>query len=477
VIDTDLLERPHHDLAPLWVPEVGGPIDPANEAHDLIMSVFGGVSKDERNRIKVRVRAAMTTQAQMEGRYLGGRPPYGYLLIDSGPHPNPAKAADGKRLHALGLDERATAVVQRIFAEFLAGAGIYAIAEGLTRDGIPCPSAHDPERNRHRCGIAWSKGAVRAILMNPRYTGRQVWNRQRKDEVLLDVHDVALGHTTKMRWNETSKWIYSEEIVHPQIIGAETFQRAQDVLAARGRGPCQHKPHDRRRIYAFAGSLFCGVCDRRMQGHWLNEAPYYRCRFPAEYALANKIRHPRNVYLREDAFEADVNGWLTTMFAPHRLRGTIDQMISAQQVTGDQAAAQTATDKIADASRKMARYRATLDAGGDPEEIGRWIAEAKAQRLKAEADLRQATSTATPTRQQVQELIEECADIAADLRDADPGDMAAAYRKLGLRLTYHPERQLVSAAACPQPRDIGNWLVSEGVPRRDCTQIPMHAGW
>jgi site-specific DNA recombinase len=237
----------------------------------------------------------MATQAQIEGRYLGGRPPYGYLLIDAGPQPNPAKAVDGKRLHALAIDERAAIVVVRIFAEFLAGAGIYGIAEGLTRDGIPCPSAHDPGRNRHRCGLAWSKGAVRAILTNPRYTGRQVWNRQRKDEVLLDVHDVALGHTTKMRWNEAGKWIYSEEVVHPPIIDAETFQRAQDVLAARGRGPCQHKPHDRRRAYAFVGALFCGVCERRMQGHWINEAPYYRCRFPSEYALANKVRHPRNV--------------------------------------------------------------------------------------------------------------------------------------------------------------------------------------
>src|SRR6266496_542966 len=190
----------------------------------------------------------MATQAQIEGRYLGGRPPYGYLLIDAGPHPNPAKVVDGKRLHALAIDERATTVVVRIFAEFLADAGIYAIAEGLTRDGIPCPSAHDPGRNRHRCGIAWSKGAVRAILTNPRYTGRQVWNRQRKDEVLLDVHDVALGHTTKMRWNEAGKWIYSEEVVHPPIIDAETFQRAQDVLAARERAPSpvrHHRPDDR----------------------------------------------------------------------------------------------------------------------------------------------------------------------------------------------------------------------------------------
>jgi hypothetical protein len=42
------------------------------------------------------------------------------------------------------------------------------------------------------------------------------------------------------------------------------------------------------------------------------------------------------------------------------------------------------------------------------------------------------------TRQQIQDLIEQCADIAADLRDADPADMASTYRKLGLRLTYRP---------------------------------------
>ena len=35
----------------------------------------------------------------------------------------------------------------------------------------------------------------------PGYTGRQVWNRQCRDEVLIDVDDVALGHETKLRWN------------------------------------------------------------------------------------------------------------------------------------------------------------------------------------------------------------------------------------------------------------------------------------
>lgn len=190
-----------HYGVPLWVPEVGGPIDPANEAHDLVMSVFGGMSKGERNRIKIRVRTAMAAQAQLEGRFLGGRPPYGYRLADAGPHPNPAKAADGKRLHRLEIDPETAEVVRMIFASFAGGKGIFAIAEDLTRAGIPSLSAHDPARNRHWCGIAWSKSAVRAILTNPRYTGYQVWNRQRTDEVLLDVDNVALGHTAKMRWN------------------------------------------------------------------------------------------------------------------------------------------------------------------------------------------------------------------------------------------------------------------------------------
>jgi hypothetical protein len=103
------------------------------------------------------------------------------------------RAADGRRPHGLAPCGAAAPVVARIFTEFQAGRGLFAIAEGLTGDGIACPSAADPARNRHRCGVAWSKSAIRAILTNPRYVGLQVWNRQRKREVLLDVEDVARG--------------------------------------------------------------------------------------------------------------------------------------------------------------------------------------------------------------------------------------------------------------------------------------------
>ncbi|GAA0739551.1 recombinase family protein [Dactylosporangium roseum] len=269
----------------LWVPEVGGPLDPDNEAHDLVMSVFGGMSKGERNRIKIRVRTAMAAQTKIEGRFLGGRPPYGYRLVDAGPHPNPAKAADGKRLHRLDLDPDTAPVVAQIFTSYLAGRGIFAIAEELTRERIPCPSAHDPQRNRHRSGIAWSKMAIRVILTNPRYTGRQVWNRQRKDEVLLDVNDVAMGHRTKQVWNDIERWIWSDNLAHPAIVDTDIFEQVQAKIATKGASTKTVKPRRTPRPYLFRGALICGICQRRMQGHWLRDAAYYRCRFPTSTRL------------------------------------------------------------------------------------------------------------------------------------------------------------------------------------------------
>jgi site-specific DNA recombinase len=161
----------------------------------MLMGLYGGMSKSERGRIKIRVRSAMTAQAQHEGRFLGGRPPYGYRLADAGAHPNLGKAADGKRLHRLEIDPTAAPVVNRIFASYIGGHGFHAIAEDLTGDGIPSPSAHDPARNRHRDTRAWSKFAVRA--MNVRLVGGAAgsmssvtspfWARAVKDAALVKV--------------------------------------------------------------------------------------------------------------------------------------------------------------------------------------------------------------------------------------------------------------------------------------------------
>jgi site-specific DNA recombinase len=79
----------------LWLPEAGGRVDFSSEHDERAMTVLGLSSKREVVRTSIRVRTAMAVQTRDQGRYLGGRPPYGYRLADAGPHPPKAHAAWG----------------------------------------------------------------------------------------------------------------------------------------------------------------------------------------------------------------------------------------------------------------------------------------------------------------------------------------------------------------------------------------------
>ena len=182
-----------HYAVSLWMPEVGGRVDWHAEDHEETMVALGLSSKREITRTRVRVRTAMAAQTLEQGRYLGGRPPYGYRLADAGPHPNKAHAAWGRRAHRLEPDPVTAPVVSWMFAQRLAGHSAARITRALNDAGVPCPSAADPGRNPHRAGTGWTLRTVAAILANPRYTGRQVWNRQPSQAVLADPANTTLG--------------------------------------------------------------------------------------------------------------------------------------------------------------------------------------------------------------------------------------------------------------------------------------------
>jgi site-specific DNA recombinase len=119
------------------------------------------------------------------------------------------------------------------------------------------------------------------------------------------------------------------------------------------------------------GAVICGVCERRMQGQWSNERPYYRCRFPEEYALANKVDHPGNIYVREADLLPDLDKWLSQVLAPHRIAEIIRAMQQAQMPTPDDAVVTRAKAVLKECATKLDRYRAALEDGnGSSTSIG-----------------------------------------------------------------------------------------------------------
>ncbi len=226
-----------------------------------------------------------------------------------------------------------------------------------------------------------------------------------------------------MRWNNQHGWVVSKQLVHTPLIDDDTFARAQALLSVRATSGTSHTAHRTAHPYLFRGLITHGLCDRRMQDQWSHGDAYYRCRFPEEYALANRVEHPRNVHLRESWLVPPLDDWLRKVFAPHRLHGTIDLMTTAADAPSrEDAALVAARATITDCDAKLATHRATLEAGADPLLVTRWIAETQAKRAAAEATLRAATGGPdTPmSRDEIARLVHGISDLVAVVRRPAP---------------------------------------------------------
>jgi hypothetical protein len=54
-----------------------------------------------------------------------------------------------------------------------------------------------------------------------------------------------------------------------------------------------------RRNYVLAGLVYCGICGRLMDSHWVHERASYRCRHGHSRARPVSTR-PKILYVRED---------------------------------------------------------------------------------------------------------------------------------------------------------------------------------
>jgi hypothetical protein len=180
-----------------------------------------------------------------------------------------------------------------------------------------------------------------------------------------------------------------------------------------------------------------------MQGQQRREQLFYRCRYPNEYGLANKVEHPRNVYLAERDLLGPLDKWLCTCLAPHRVGETIERMYQSQPDGELDPAAAVAARAVEECDRALGRHRAALEAGADPHLVTGWIAETQARRAEAVVRAKPAARSQRMTKAEIGALAEQLSDLRKVLTDADPADKAEVYEHLGLQAMYHPGKQTV----------------------------------
>jgi site-specific DNA recombinase len=389
-----------------------------------------------------------------EGRWLGGRPPYGYRLVDAGEHPNRSKARDGKRLHRLDVDPATGPVVTRIFDDYVRGRGLRILADELTAEGIPSPSAADPDRNGHRQGSAgvWSRSALRAILLNPTYTGHRHWARGRRQEVLVDPADPGLGYRSRLKANSPDAWVIAADETNPALVDPDTFKAAQERLVSRrgGRGPRERTRG--RRAYALRGLVRCAVCDayvpegRRLEGVTIETRTYYRCRLSGpDYARSAALdaTHPKCAYLPEKRVLGVILDRIVRRFDPDHVDETIEALNAAAKDEIGEARRAAEADRwrrqLIDADEKLAKYRALVDDGAAPiEVVGRWIADADLARRTALEELDRLAPQPPTSTADIRAMILAMGDLRARLDQADPDMLRTFFEEIDLRVVWTP---------------------------------------
>jgi hypothetical protein len=172
------------------------------------------------------------------------------------------------------------------------------------------------------------------------------------------------------------------------LISTEDFERAQALLAAKGKRAVVRRPRTGGHTYILRSLCHCDLCGRRMRGNWSNDAPYYRCRYPQEYALANKLDHPKSVQVREEDILEALDDWLAGVFSPPRLENTITLLERSQGADpGEDTTKIAARQILADCERKLQLHQAALEAGTDPKIVEQWPDEVLARQASANAQL------------------------------------------------------------------------------------------
>ncbi len=253
-----------------------------------------------------------------EQGYNIGKPPYGYQVITES-HPVPAKAALGKVKRRLVRDPvRGPAVTQIYTWRVVEHLSYDQIAERLNLDPDRYPPP-EPILGRGRRAIgAWTKGSVRDVLCNPKYTGHMVYNRRKNPRRDRGVPGKV---------NAPAEWIWSSRPTHEPLTTKTQFLAGTPIGKSNRGSRTSDRPNRHpatTRTYRLRSHVICELCGRRLYGKTRRVGDgysYYACEpVPAHHAGKPWYpTHPKSLWVREDKLLDAVRGFFTRrIFGPNR---------------------------------------------------------------------------------------------------------------------------------------------------------------
>jgi len=246
-------------------------------------------NEGESKKTGMRVHDTMVEMVK-DGKFVGGKAPYGYKLVLSGEISN-----HGRALHKLVIVPEQAEVVRQIYSYAVnQGMGYQKIANTLNQNAVPAPILDK-----------WKIGTVRSILTNPVYMGVIAYNRRKNNH----------ADCTRL---DRSEWVYSRE-QKPEItiVSQELWERAQEIREARKNKINASKqatnelymeqynvPFSTRGRLALTGMVYCGYCGKRLKNtgyanHWTcKKTGEQKVSYVGRYGCPNKCK-PRASYSQE----------------------------------------------------------------------------------------------------------------------------------------------------------------------------------
>ena len=183
-----------------------------------------------------------------------------------------------------------------------------------------------------------------------------------------------------------------------------------------------------------------------MQASWNHGSAYYRCKFPAEYAV-DRAAAPQDRLRPRERDRPGFDAWIGSLFAEEHLDATCEALPAVSDLDPeddpDASSTSDASSKIATPSSPGTGLSSSSDS--DITIVANWIAEVERERKRLERELGRKPTSRKLTTAEIKALVASSRTSSPCWPTRTPQDKRAIYDELGVNLTYDPDGRVTSA--------------------------------